>query len=93
VRALRDVRLDGALIVTQRSGRKPLHAVRHVVTENSRVRECNGRARESRSGEHSATHGGVAHQSLKDDYEVSCPELDFSWWNLQGKSTECTALV
>lgn len=49
---------------------------RHVVTENARV----SRFREACARDDRSTMGKLlveSHRSLRDDYEVSCPELDF----------------
>ncbi len=51
--------------------------VRHVITENQRVRETVALLRE----EHIAAIGpllSASHASLRDDYEVSCAELDLA---------------
>jgi galactokinase len=53
-----------------------LKRARHVVTENARVEAFASAAERSRI----ETMGRLAvesHCSLRDDYEVSCPELDF----------------
>jgi galactokinase len=48
---------------------------RHVVTENDRVRETAARLRQDRPvGDLLVS----SHASLRDDYEVSCPELDLA---------------
>ena len=48
---------------------------RHVVTENDRVRETVARLRQGRpAGDLLVS----SHASLRDDYEVSCPELDLA---------------
>lgn len=49
--------------------------VRHIITENARVRDT------IRHLDHGTLDGlgdvfAASHQSLKDDYEISCPELD-----------------
>ncbi|GAA2385387.1 galactokinase [Streptomyces glaucosporus] len=76
VRALRDVpygELDAALARLSDPDLRPL--VRHVVTENERVREVITRldAGETRAIGPVLTAG---HASLRDDFAVSCPELD-----------------
>jgi galactokinase len=59
--------LDGAL----------LRRVRHIVTENARVERFVGAVE---TEDHAAEMGRIvteSHISLRDDYEVSCAELDF----------------
>jgi len=74
-RALRDVTLaqldDARGVVSDRIYRR----CRHVITENLRVED----ASRALSGADVATFGRLmdeSHRSLRDDYEVSCPELD-----------------
>ncbi|ELZ97763.1 galactokinase [Haloferax sulfurifontis] len=73
--SLRDV--DRALLDAHADALDPVHyrRVRHVVTENERVR----RARDALvAGDLDRVGDAMlaAHDSLRDDYEVSCPELD-----------------
>ncbi|MGK5631647.1 galactokinase [Streptomyces sp. URMC 123] len=76
VQALRDValeRMDEAL--AQLSDPVVRRRVRHVVTENARVEEVVARLEAGRI----RTIGPLltaGHSSLRDDFEVSCPELD-----------------
>ena len=53
-----------------------LRRARHTISENERVKEAVQALRK-----HDMTHFGqlmnASHASLRDDYEVSCPELDF----------------
>ncbi|QUH01297.1 galactokinase [Saccharopolyspora erythraea] len=75
VKALRDVAaedLDGALAGLPEELR-PL--VRHVVTENERVLATVGKLR---AGEIAGIGAllTASHASMRDDYEISCPELD-----------------
>ena len=77
VRALRDVTLDD--LEEARSGGKldevTFRRARHVVTENERVQHV---VAALRAGEMDSIGPALAgsHASLRDDYEVSCPELD-----------------
>jgi galactokinase len=77
VRALRDVTLDD--LEEARSGGKldevTFRRARHVVTENGRVPDV---VATLRAGEMERIGPALAgsHASLRDDYEVSCPELD-----------------
>jgi len=72
VRSLRDcamemlVELDGA----------PALRARHVVSENQRVHDF-GRACARGDREEMGKLLAASHQSLRDDYQVSCEELDF----------------
>ncbi|ELZ71118.1 galactokinase [Haloferax prahovense DSM 18310] len=73
--SLRDV--DRDLLDAHADALDPVHRrrVRHVVTENERVR----RARDALAAGDLDRVGDAmlaAHESLRDDYEVSCPELD-----------------
>ncbi len=74
-RALRDVTLDDLAL---HAGRLPpvlFRRARHVVTEQQRVTDG---AAALRQGDH-AMFGALmngSHASLRDDFEVSCPELD-----------------
>ncbi|MBT2386720.1 galactokinase [Streptomyces sp. ISL-11] len=78
VRALRDIpheELDSALGRLPDPGVRAL--VRHVVTENARVREVVGHLEAGRP----RAVGPVltaGHASLRDDFAVSCPELDLA---------------
>jgi galactokinase len=75
-RALRDVRLDQLQEASSRMDNVIYRRCRHVVTENARVGES---ARHLQSGDLRAFGKLMAasHASLRDDYEVSCRELDF----------------
>lgn len=75
VNSLRDASLE--LLEAARAGMSPViyRRARHVITENDRTLEA---ATAMRQGD-SALLGKLmvqSHQSLRDDYEVSCPELD-----------------
>jgi len=77
VGALRDATLDD-LTAALRSGdldEVTFRRARHVVTENDRVLEVVAHLRQ---GDLAAIGPALAgsHDSLRDDYEVSCPELD-----------------
>ena len=77
VRALRDVTLDD-LEEARSSGKLDevtFRRARHVVTENDRVLNV---VEALRAGEMERIGPALAgsHASLRDDYEVSCPELD-----------------
>jgi galactokinase len=61
--------------------------VRHVVTENARVRES-GAALDARDDARLGELLNASHRSLRDDYEVSTPELD----RLADLATEAGAL-
>lgn len=74
LRSLRDLSVDDLRIVAGLAD--PLRRrVRHVVTENARVVEA---AQALERGEVSRLREvfTASHRSLRDDYDVSCPELD-----------------
>ena len=74
VRSLRDVTIDD-LAELEAVPEPLLRRLRHVVTENARVIES---ARALEGAESTALREIflASHRSLRDDYEVSCPELD-----------------
>jgi galactokinase len=75
VRSLRDVTLDQVTACADRLGDRLLRRCRHVISENARVRE--GSSALARAD--AAAFGELmyaSHASLRDDYEVSCRELD-----------------
>jgi len=79
VPALRDATLDG-LVAARAAGTLDdvtFRRARHVVTENARVLDVVDRLRR---GELAGIGPALAgsHASLRDDYEVSCPELDLA---------------
>lgn len=76
VRALRDVSLKQVEEAKERLGEIVHRRCRHVVSENARTVEAVtmlGRKSYERVGELMCQ----SHASLRDDYEVSCEELDF----------------
>jgi galactokinase len=77
VRALRDVTLED--LEEARSGGKldevTFRRARHVVTENERVEDVVAALRAGQMDRIGPALAG-SHASLRDDYEVSCPELD-----------------
>ena len=78
VRLLRDVstsQLDDAL--RQLDDEELRKRTRHVVTENARVLSARELLRAHEFGELGATLT-ESHRSLRDDFEVSCPELDLA---------------
>lgn len=76
VRALRDVSLTALdQAMTRLQGAELRRRVRHVVTENARVLEAVALLRGGRIAEIGPLLD-ASHASLRDDYEVSCPELD-----------------
>ena len=75
VRALRDVTLSQLEDHRQKLSLKVFARCRHVITENARVKS----AVEAFHKEDTAALGPLlrdSHRSLRDDYEVSCKELD-----------------
>ncbi|MST31283.1 galactokinase, partial [Acidimicrobiaceae bacterium USS-CC1] len=63
---------DLAMVETRLSGRLAARA-RHVVTENERVGQAVARLQAGQEIGHLLS---ASHRSLRDDFEVSCPELD-----------------
>ncbi len=75
ITSLRDVALEDLEVCGKRLPSVIYRRCRHVVAENARV----GRAADAlRSGDLASVGGLMAasHRSLRDDYEVSCTELD-----------------
>ena len=75
VRALRDV--TPAILETNRDALpdRIYRRCRHVVTENARVLDA-AHALEQGDLDAFGSLMGASHRSLRDDYDVSCPELD-----------------
>ena len=75
VPALRDASMAGLKSARSRMEPIPFRRARHVITENDRTRETAKAIRKAdwpRVGELMY----ASHASLREDYEVSCPELD-----------------
>jgi galactokinase len=75
VGALRDASVDDINAAADRLGPSLLRRGRHVVTENARVLDAVRLLREGRPGEMGPLLA-ASHASLRDDFEVSIPELD-----------------
>lgn len=75
VRALRDVTIDMLQTVIEQLPEVVLRRCRHVVSENQRVEEA-GNALRGQNAYHFGRLMWASHRSLKDDFEVSCKELD-----------------
>jgi galactokinase len=75
VKALRDVTLGELTRFASLLPDPILRRARHVVTENARVLQAAMALAAGDLGEFGALMG-ESHLSLRDDYEVSCPELD-----------------
>jgi galactokinase len=73
IRSLRDVTPE---MLTELPDGPPLRRARHVVGENMRVAAFAQAARQNNPGA-MGKYMTQSHRSLKDDYEVSCPELNF----------------
>ncbi len=86
IRALRDV---SVVEFERHEGELPepvRRRCRHVVTENDRTLEASDALRRG-DLEGMGLLMDASHKSLRDDYEVSCPELDFlaeTAWGLEG---------
>jgi galactokinase len=75
VRSFKEATVEQLEEAHREMGETPFRRARHVITENERVRL----AVEALRRDDFKTLGGLlfgSHQSLRDDYEVSCPELD-----------------
>ncbi|MGH9717169.1 MAG: galactokinase [Candidatus Acidiferrales bacterium] len=75
IRALRDVTLEELDGFRKRLTERIYKRCRHVVTENARVLKA-ADALQSREIESLPTLMADSHRSLRDDFEVSCAELD-----------------
>jgi galactokinase len=75
VRALRDVSLEDLKRFAKLLPEVVYRRTRHVITENARVMEARG-ALERGDPDSFGRLMRESHRSLKDDYEVSCTELD-----------------
>jgi galactokinase len=77
VAALRDVSLADVEAAAALLGDTGFRCARHVVTENARVLEVVAHLRD---GDIAGTGAAMAasHASLRDDFRVSCPELDLA---------------
>ncbi|MBN2054402.1 galactokinase [bacterium] len=73
IRNLRDA--DQAMVSGLALRPELARRVRHVVSENQRVREAVAALRD-KDGERFGALVNASHDSLRDDYEVSCPEID-----------------
>ena len=75
IRALRDVTPDDLKAAAGRLSETIFKRCRHVVTENERTLQA-GDALRNRDFVTAGELMSESHRSLRDDYEVSCPELD-----------------
>jgi galactokinase len=75
IAALRDVSLAELELHEREMSDEVYHRCRHVITENARVLEAAG-ALETEDLKHFGELMCASHESLRDDYEVSCGELD-----------------
>ena len=77
VRALRDVTAGQLLAARDRLTEEDYRRARHVVTEDQRVLEV---VAALRAGDHAAVGGlmSASHRSMRDDFEISTPELDLA---------------
>jgi galactokinase len=75
VRALRDTDLKHLLAARKTMDPVVFHRARHVITENERTLAC-AQAIQARRWDAVGSLMYESHASLRDDYQVSCPELD-----------------
>jgi galactokinase len=77
VRALRDIEVDELNIALARLDEDLLHRrVRHVVTENARVREVVDILRSGRDPRRIGPVLTASHASMRDDFEITVPQVD-----------------
>ncbi|WP_370942957.1 galactokinase [Amycolatopsis sp. cg5] len=77
VKALRDITLDGLQSALDKLPADLVPLTRHVVTENQRVLDVVDLLRADRLADVGPLID-ASHNSLRDDYRVSCPELDLA---------------
>ncbi|MFC4001953.1 galactokinase [Prauserella oleivorans] len=77
VRALRDITPEELPSALDRLPADLAPLARHVVTENARVLEAVGHLREGRIADIGPLLG-ASHASMRDDYRISCAELDLA---------------
>ncbi|MFD8497239.1 galactokinase [Amycolatopsis sp. NPDC059657] len=77
VKALRDITLDGLPSALDKLPADLVPLARHVVTENQRVLDVVELLRADRLADIGPLID-ASHESLRDDYRVSCPELDLA---------------
>lgn len=75
VPTLRDLSIDSVSLTKAKLGDRLYHRARHVVSEIERVRQFSV-ALEKNQFEIAGEWMDASHASLRDDFEVSCPELD-----------------
>ena len=75
ITALRDVTLVNLEQARSEMSEVVFHRARHVITENVRVQEA-GAALESGDVERLGQLMYTSHDSMRDDYEISIPEID-----------------
>ncbi|MBD8043800.1 galactokinase [Arthrobacter sp. Sa2BUA2] len=78
VESLRGIGLPELVLAARQLDRNAYRRARHVVSENARVQSVVGHLE---SGKPVAKLGPVlasSHESLRDDFDVSCPELDLA---------------
>ncbi|MSR97493.1 galactokinase [Arthrobacter sp. BL-252-APC-1A] len=78
VGALRDVDLSDLVLSAQGMDQRAYRRARHVVSENSRVLTAVGQLEAGRPIRSLGPVLASSHESLRDDFEVSCPELDLA---------------
>jgi len=76
IRALRDVTIDQLEAARSQLGDVIYRRCRHVITENARTTDA-AQKLSRRFYDEAGLLMVESHQSLRDDYEVSCPQLDF----------------
>ena len=78
VASLRDIDLPELVLAAPGLDRRTYRRARHVVSENSRVLTAVGQLEAGRPIRSLGPVLASSHESLRDDFEVSCPELDLA---------------
>ena len=76
--SLREVELPDLVLEAEKLDHRAYRRARHVVSENARVLSVTGHLESGRPVARLGPVLGSSHESLRDDFEVSCPELDLA---------------
>lgn len=76
--SLRDIDLPELVLAAERLDHQAYRRARHVVSENARVLSVVGHLEAGKPAGRLGPVLASSHESLRDDFEVSCPELDLA---------------